>query len=80
MFTELLTIIALLASPNDRPVEPPPSIVEDQHFCCDTTDDGKGQGGGEGCVTIPKSHVDSCSAVLYCKGNWRKQDGTVTCY
>lgn len=80
MTTEALLLAALLtAPPDDKPIAPP-ETGEDQHFCCDTTDDGKGQVGGEGCVSIPKSHIDSCSAVLYCEGNWRKQDGTVTCY
>ena len=79
----LITIIATISppsSPGDKDDQPTIKPLENQHFCCDKVGPGDGKGGGEGCVDIPKDHVRSCSAVLYCPGAWTSTDGTVTCY
>lgn len=88
MTTILASIIALfaacgVASPTEtspEEIQPPKQIEEDQHFCCfsvSTTPAGKPT--GEGCVTMGAGNIDSCAKVIYCGGDWIKDDGKVTC-
>jgi hypothetical protein len=65
------------------PVEPPNKEAPDEteedkdYFCCHSVNTGKRS--GDGCVTIGKNQIDSCSKVLACAGGFTKDDGTVTC-
>jgi hypothetical protein len=67
------------SNPNDPPVfKPPPEAPqEDQHFCCQSVDLDKKS--GEGCVSLSVTHIDTCSEVLYCGGDWGKSNGTTKC-
>lgn len=80
-------IFALLAAcgvpsgaPEQPDKKPPEEIQEGQHYCCfsvGVTQAGKGT--GDGCVTAGAGNIDSCDKVLYCNGDWLKDDGKVTC-
>jgi hypothetical protein len=59
----------------DHPDEIQQKPENDQHFCCSSVKDGK----GDGCVAIGAEQINSCQHVLYCAGSWEKIDGDVTC-
>jgi hypothetical protein len=61
--------------PTDK--QPPEDPQMDQHFCCQSVDPKTMS--GEGCQTMGATQIDLCANVLYCEGNWAKQDGKVTC-
>lgn len=67
--------------PAEEPDKLPPGEVEpaDQHFCCQSVDLKTLT--GEGCTAISSSLelINTCTNVLYCEGNWGKQDGKVVC-
>jgi hypothetical protein len=59
----------------DKPHDEPK--VKDQHFCCQSVDSKTFT--GEGCSLITEQQVALCNKILYCEGNWVKDDGKVTC-
>jgi hypothetical protein len=65
-------------SPPNQPDKFPPDTPEEdgQHFCCEKLG---GDGSGEGCVTIDKSHIAVCDKLLYCGGTYEKDGGKVKC-
>ncbi len=67
--------------PAEQPDEFEPGGVKpaDQHFCCQSVDLKTLT--GEGCTAISTSLelINTCANVLYCEGNWGKQDGKVVC-
>ena len=64
--------------PAEQPDKPPPGPqVEDQHFCCQAVNQKNLT--GDGCITIGPNQIDACDKVLYCEGNWSKDDGHVVC-
>jgi hypothetical protein len=65
--------------PAEQPDKKPPGQVEEgQHFCCQSVDEKTFS--GEGCVPISgEAQIAVCNKVLYCNGNWIKNDGKVTC-
>ena len=73
----LLAACGVTSNPSTDPdkIEPPEELQENQHWCCNTVSDFT----GEGCVAIAKENINTCKNVLYCEGNWMKQDGKVTC-
>jgi hypothetical protein len=91
VITKLL-LLALLAAcgvpSNTATIEPPPEQppdvkppddpgLEDQHFCCQSVDFKTFS--GDGCQLITELQVALCNKVLYCEGNWVKDDGKVAC-
>jgi hypothetical protein len=76
----LLAACGVHSASDEQPLAPPDNgddAQEDQHFCCKSVDLDKWT--GEDCLTIPKESIDFCASVLYCEGNWGKQDGIVKC-
>jgi hypothetical protein len=67
---------ATAASDGPDDPAPPPNIQKDQHFCCDRLG---GNGSGDGCITIDKTHVAGCKMVLYCADSYENNNGHVTC-
>lgn len=65
--------------PAEQPDKLPPSEVKptDQHFCCQKVDHKTMS--GEGCQTMGAGQIDLCANVLYCEGNWAKEEGKVWC-
>jgi hypothetical protein len=84
----LLALLAACGAPSNTatiespPVEepdkqPPDDDQMDQHFCCQAVDQKNLS--GDGCQTIAPTQIDVCNKVLYCEGNWSKDDGHVKC-
>jgi hypothetical protein len=69
-------VLSGAAPPAEPDRKPPDEIQEGQHFCCETL---RGNGSGNGCVTIDKSHAGQCDKLLYCGGTYEKDGGKVTC-
>jgi hypothetical protein len=64
--------------PTEQPDAPPEGEKPmDQHFCCQSVDHKTMS--GEGCQTMGAGQIDLCANVLYCEGNWAKEDGKVWC-
>ena len=83
--TILFAVLAACGVPStpaiapDEPDKLPPEEpeVKDQHFCCQSVDPKTFT--GEGCQLITEQQVALCNKILYCEGNWVKDDGKVTC-
>jgi hypothetical protein len=69
---------ATIESPTEQPDKRPPDDDQmDQHFCCQSVDQKNLS--GDSCQTIAPTQIDLCNKVLYCEGNWSKDDGHVVC-
>lgn len=74
--TNTATSPSAVSHPDDK-TPPPAPPQEDQHFCCQSVNLDKQS--GEGCVSLSVTHIDTCSEVLYCGGNWGKSNGITKC-
>jgi hypothetical protein len=67
--------------PAEQPDKLPPDEVKpvDQHWCCQSVDYKTKT--GDGCDPISGSleTIAACNKVLYCSGDWTKDDGKVHC-
>jgi hypothetical protein len=80
----ILAILAACGAPSVTSTEPPsdlappdePPAEDGQHFCCENLG---GNGSGDGCVTIDKSHIAACAKILHCGGTYEKDGGNVKC-
>jgi hypothetical protein len=81
IFIAACGVLAGAAAPAEQPEKKPPDKdVGDQHFCCFSVGvTAAGKPTGDGCVTIGAGNIDTCDKVLFCNGNWIKEDGKVTC-
>jgi hypothetical protein len=85
MFTKTILFAVLAAcgvpsTPTTAPAEKQPpeeDVQEDQHFCCQSVNPKTFT--GEGCSLITVQQVALCNKILYCEGNWVKDDDKVTC-
>jgi hypothetical protein len=83
----LLTLLAACGVHSNPQADGPPDTeqpdghnqetVHDQHFCCHSVDQKNLT--GDGCNTIASTQIDKCDKVLYCAGNWSKDEGHVVC-
>jgi hypothetical protein len=64
-------------APDEPDQQPPDETQEDQHFCCQSVDHKTFS--GDGCSLITELQVALCNKVLYCEGNWVKDDSKVWC-
>jgi hypothetical protein len=68
------------AAAPDHPTDKQPPQEDhpmDQHFCCQSVDHKTFS--GNGCQLITELQVALCNKVLYCEGNWVKDDDKVFC-
>jgi hypothetical protein len=65
--------------PEQPDVKPPENVQKDQHFCCQSVD--LKSMSGDGCTAISDSLelINACGYLLYCEGNYGKENGHVQC-